>query len=100
MLKLIKKTIEAFGYKILDKKLYKNQRLVSQNSILTISHFLKKYFDDTKLKNISTCPKALTKDAWIKVKAKNHDNVAKKPVSPAKQLSNLLFLNFLNSDLS
>ena len=48
MLKLIKKTIEAFGYKLLDKKLYKNQRLVSQNSILTISQFLKKYFDEKK----------------------------------------------------
>ena len=53
-----------------------------------------------KLKNISTCPKALTKDACIKVKAKNQDNVAKNPANPAKQLSNLLSLNFLNSDLS
>ena len=61
---------------------------------------LKKYFEDIKLKNISTCPNALTKDAWIKVKAKNHDNVAKNPANPAKQLSNLLSLNFLNSDLS
>ena len=52
MLKLIKKTIEAFGYKILDKKLYKNQRLVSQNSILTISHFLKKYFDEKKINSL------------------------------------------------
>ena len=67
---------------------------------MTVIFSLKKYFDDIKLKNISTCPNALTKDAWIKVKAKNQDNVAKNPVSPAKQHSNLLSLNFLNSDLS
>ena len=48
MLKLIKKTIEAFGYKILEKKLYKNQRLISQNSILTTSNFLRKYFNEKK----------------------------------------------------
>ena len=52
MLKLIKKTIEAFGYKLLDKKLYKNQRLVSQNSILKISQFLKKYFDENKINSL------------------------------------------------
>ena len=49
MLKLIKKTIEAFGYKIIEKKLYKNQGLVSQNSILTISSFLKQCFEKKKL---------------------------------------------------
>ena len=49
MLKLIKKTMEAFGYKLLEKKLYKNQRLVSQNSILTTSNFLKRCFDKKKL---------------------------------------------------
>ena len=52
MLKLIKKTIEAFGYKLLDKKLYKNQRLLSQNSVLTTSHFLKKYFDEKKINSL------------------------------------------------
>ena len=52
MLKLIKKTIEAFGYKLLDKKLYKNQRLLSQNSVLTTSHFLKKYFDKKKINSL------------------------------------------------
>ena len=49
MFKLIKKTIEALGYKVIEKKLFKNQRLVSQNSILTTSNFLKKYFDEKKL---------------------------------------------------
>jgi len=52
MLKLIKKTIEAFGYKILEKKLYKNQRLISQNSILTTSNFLRKYFNEKKINSL------------------------------------------------
>ena len=52
MFKLIKKTIEALGYKIIEKKLFKNQRLVSQNSILTTSNFLKKYFDEKKINSL------------------------------------------------
>ena len=52
MLKLIKKTMEAFGYKLLEKKLYKNQRLVSQNSILTTSNFLKRCFDKKKINSL------------------------------------------------
>ena len=52
MIKLFKKTIEAFGYKILDKKLFKNQRLASQNSILTISNFLKKKFDEKEINSL------------------------------------------------
>lgn len=52
MLKIVKKIIEAFGYKLLEKKLYKNQRLVSHNSFLTTSHFLKKYFENNKINSL------------------------------------------------
>ena len=52
MFKLIKKTIEALGYKIIEKKLFKNQRLVSQNSILTTSNILKKYFNEKKINSL------------------------------------------------
>ena len=52
MFKLFKKAIEAFGYKLLEKRLYKNQRLVTQNSILTTSSFLKKYFDEKKINSL------------------------------------------------
>jgi len=52
MFKLIKKTIEALGYKLIEKKLFKNQRLVSQNSILTTSNILKKYFNEKKINSL------------------------------------------------
>ena len=52
MFKLFKKAIEAFGYKLLEKRLYKNQRLVTQNSILTTSSFLKKYFDEKQINSL------------------------------------------------
>ena len=46
--KLLKKICGIFGYKLIEKKAFKNKRLVSQNSSLTLKKVLQVLFEENK----------------------------------------------------
>ena len=50
--KFFKKIIEAFGYKIIDKNLIKNERLLSQYSFLTLEKILENLFVNKEIQSI------------------------------------------------
>lgn len=50
--KFIKKIIGAFGYKLIDKNLIKNERLISNNTHLTINKILTNLFNDSQINSI------------------------------------------------
>jgi FkbM family methyltransferase len=50
--KILKKIVGAFGFKLVDKKSFKNQRLISKNSVLNIEFYLSKIFERLKIRNI------------------------------------------------
>ena len=47
--KIVKKIIGTLGYKLVEKNLIKNQRLISPNSTLNLNFVLKKIFDSQKI---------------------------------------------------
>tara|TARA_B100001142_G_C14238079_1_gene618178 strand:+ start:358 stop:1104 length:747 start_codon:yes stop_codon:yes gene_type:complete len=47
--KLLKKICGIFGYKLIEKKAFKNKRLVSQNSSLTLKKVLQVLFEENKI---------------------------------------------------
>ena len=47
--KLLKKVLGIFEYKLMDKNLFKNNRLLSDKSFLTMNIILKNIFDKKKL---------------------------------------------------
>ena len=50
--KLLKKISGIFGYKLIDKELFKNERIISNKSYLTIERLLKNLFEKRKVKFI------------------------------------------------
>ena len=50
--KLIKKIIGIFGYKLVEKNLIKNNRLISNKSIFTIKFVLEKYFKNNQIRSL------------------------------------------------
>ena len=50
--KLLKKICGIFGYRLLDKKTFKNNRIIAQNSSLKIKKLLEFYFSKNKINNI------------------------------------------------
>jgi hypothetical protein len=46
--KLLKKILGIFGYKLIDKELFKNERVISSKSYLTIKRLLKNLFEKKK----------------------------------------------------
>jgi len=50
--KILKKIINFFGFKLMEKNLIKNIRLISQNDYLNTNHFLRKIFEHIKIKSI------------------------------------------------
>ena len=48
--KIFKKIIGIFGYKLVEKNLIKNNRLINSKSILNLNFILKKIFDNQKIK--------------------------------------------------
>lgn len=50
--KILKKIINFFGFKLMEKNLIKNIRLISQNDYLNTTHFLRKIFEHIKIKSI------------------------------------------------
>ena len=50
--KFLKKIIGVFGYKIVDKNLIKNERLISKYNYLTLNKILSDLFNDKKIKSI------------------------------------------------
>ena len=50
--KLLKKVLGIFEYKLIDKNLFKNNRLLSNKSFLTINIILKNIFEKKKINNL------------------------------------------------
>ena len=50
--KLLKKICGIFGYRLIDKKAFKNNRIIAQNSSLKIKNLLKFYFEKNEINNI------------------------------------------------
>lgn len=50
--KLLKKVLGIFEYKLIDKNLFKNNRLLSDKSFLTINIILKNIFEKKKINNL------------------------------------------------
>ena len=50
--KFLKKIINALGFKLVDKNLIKNDRLLSKYSHLTIKNFLNKLFSSNKISKV------------------------------------------------
>ena len=50
--KFFKKIVGNFGYKLIDKDVFKNERLLSAKSYLKIDKLLKTLFDERKIKNL------------------------------------------------
>ncbi len=48
--KILKKIVGAFDYKLVEKNLIKNNRLIHSKSILNLNLILKKIFDNQKIK--------------------------------------------------
>ena len=48
--KILKKIIGILGYKLVEKNLIKNNRLINSKSILNLNFILKKIFDNQKIK--------------------------------------------------
>lgn len=49
LFKFIKKTLESFGYKLIEKNLIKNERLISNFSYLKLEKILEHLFDNKKI---------------------------------------------------
>ena len=47
--KILKKILELFGYKAIEKDLIKNDRLLSEKSFITIDKLLKTLFEEKKI---------------------------------------------------
>ena len=47
--KILKKILGLFGYKLIEKEVFKNERLVSDKSYLTIDKLLKTLFEEKKI---------------------------------------------------
>ena len=50
--KLLKKICGIFGYRLIDKKTFKNQRILAKNSSLKINNLLNFYLDNGKIKSV------------------------------------------------
>ena len=50
--KILKKICGLFGYKLISKNHFKNDRILSQNSLLNINNLLKEIFESKKVKEI------------------------------------------------
>ena len=50
--KLLKKIIGIFGYKLIEKNFFKNERLISSKSFLKIDKLLEVMFDEKKINNL------------------------------------------------
>ena len=50
--KILKKVLGTLGYKLIDKKLFKNERLISNKSYLTMDRLLKNLFEEKKINNL------------------------------------------------
>ena len=50
--KILKKIINIFGYKLIEKKQVKNNRILSENTKLKIETILKSIFDKNDIKNV------------------------------------------------
>ena len=50
--KLLKKICGMFGYKLINKKTFKNQRILAKNSSLKVNRLLSFYFDKGKIKSV------------------------------------------------
>ena len=50
--KLLKKVLGIFEYKLIDKNLFKNNRLLSDKSFLTMNIILKNIFEKKKINNL------------------------------------------------
>ena len=46
--KILKKILGLFGYKLIEKEVFKNERLISSKSYLTIDKLLKTLFEEKK----------------------------------------------------
>ena len=46
--KILKKVLGTLGYKLIDKQLFKNERLISNKSYLTLDRLLKNLFEEKK----------------------------------------------------
>ena len=47
--KILKKILGIMGYKLIEKKLFKNDRLISTKSYLTLNRLLKNLFEEKKI---------------------------------------------------
>jgi len=47
--KILKKILGLFGYKLIEKEVFKNERLISGKSYLTIDKLLKTLFEEKKI---------------------------------------------------
>ena len=50
--KLLKKIIGIFGYRLIEKKVFKNNRILSRHSSLTIKKILQTIFEENKIKEL------------------------------------------------
>ena len=50
--KILKKILGLFGYKLIDKKVFKNERLLSSKSYLKINRLLENLFKEKKINNL------------------------------------------------
>ncbi len=50
--KILKKVLGTLGYKLIDKQLFKNERLISNKSYLTLDRLLKNLFEEKKITNL------------------------------------------------
>ena len=50
--KLLKKIIGIFGYRLIEKKVFKNNRILSSHSSLTIKKILQSIFEENKIKEL------------------------------------------------
>ena len=50
--KLLKKIIGIFGYKLIEKNFFKNERFISSKSFLKIDKLLEVMFDEKKINNL------------------------------------------------
>ena len=50
--KFLKKVINLFGYKLIEKKLVKNNRILSKNAVLNLRLILSNIFEKNNIKNL------------------------------------------------
>ena len=50
--KLLKKIAGIFGYRLIEKRAFKNNRILSKHSSLTIKKILQSIFEENKIKEL------------------------------------------------